>query len=627
MKRLDVIARKCHGRGCGFAGGLMLAVLGAAMFACLGGCDLSRALQSSDVGGVAVQGRVRGGQQPVSGASIHLYAAGSAGDGAGAVSLLGANVVTTDGSGNFGITGDYACPTANTQVYLVASGGNPGLAAGENNAALVMMAALGGCGDLNGSTNVVIDEATTAASAWALAQFMGAGGVVGSSATNAAGLANAFAVAQNLADTGTGLAPGSALPGGAITESAKLYTLANALAACVNSDGGSACAPLFAAATTSGAAPTNTLDAALNMVRNPGSNVAAVFNVSAAQGPFQPALSVTPHDWTMSITYGGCTPACGGLNFPGALAIDSGGNVVVANYYGGVVSKFSPSGVPAVATGIPGTGLDESYGITVDGSDNVWVTNDQSVTAAGNGREGSVSELSSAGVELSGYGYIAGGIYSPLAAAADSNGDIWIADYGGSAATLLANDGSAISGGSGYGGSAIPFPSAVAVDGSHNGWFGVQGAAVRVTPAGAVSSFPCCDDPAGIAIDVAGNVWIADYRASAVVELSAAGVVANRTLVIGGAGGPQGIAIDGAGNVWAANYKGDSVVELAGANAAAISPAQGYGLDAPVNEPYGLAIDASGNLWLSNSGGDTITQFVGLASPIRTPLLGPPVQP
>jgi hypothetical protein len=40
-----------------------------------------------------------------------------------------------------------------------------------------------------------------------------------------------------------------------------------------------------------------------------------------------------------------------------------------------------------------------------------------------------------------------------------------------------------------------------------------------------------------------------------------------------------------------------------------------------------LAIDASGNLWLSNSGGDTITQFVGLASPVRTPLLGPPVQP
>jgi hypothetical protein len=48
-----------------------------------------------------------------------------------------------------------------------------------------------------------------------------------------------------------------------------------------------------------------------------------------------------------------------------------------------------------------------------------------------------------------------------------------------------------------------------------------------------------------------------------------------------------------------------------------------------------VAIDASGNLWLSNAGYnaitqsyvDTITQFVGLASPVRTPLLGPPVQP
>jgi hypothetical protein len=50
-------------------------------------------------------------------------------------------------------------------------------------------------------------------------------------------------------------------------------------------------------------------------------------------------------------------------------------------------------------------------------------------------------------------------------------------------------------------------------------------------------------------------------------------------------------------------------------------------LDAPLNEPYGLAIDASGDLWIANSGGNTLTQFVGLAGPIKTPLLGPPVQP
>ncbi len=588
----------------------------------LSGCGMSTSLESSNLRGEVLQGKVLGGQQPVSGASIMLYAAGSSGNGAGAVNLLAPHVVSTDASGSFGITGDYICPTATTQVYLVARGGNPGLGSGANNAALVMMAALGDCGDLTASTNIVINEATTVAAGWALSQFIGAGANIGATATNATGLSNAFAVANNLVDTSTGLTPGGALPSGAVIEAAKLYALADVVAACVNSDGGSACIPLFNAATALGTAPTNTLDAALSIVQHPANNIAAIFNAAPAQGPFQPALSAAPHDWTISITYGG-----GGLNLPGSLAIDSGGNVLVANYFGGVLSKFSPTGMPAAASGFPGNGLSESYGVAVDGSDRVWVTNEQSVTGANNHHTGSVSEFSSAGAEISGYGYTGGGIYYPLAAGADSTGAIWVADYGSSSATLLANDGSAISGGSGYGTSALPFTSAVAIDASHNAWFAVQKAVVRVTPAGVVSSFSCCTDPAGIAIDLAGNVWVADYSASAVVELAANGTVANRTVLNGGSDGPQGIAVDGAGNVWTANYYGNSLAELSGPTATLLSPVAGYGLDSALNEPYGLAIDASGNLWLSNAGANTVTQIVGLASPIRTPLLGPPVQP
>ena len=430
MKRIRMrsLARRPEGlrRQCRIVGALTLALA----VASLCGCSLS--LSSSSRPGQPLQGRVFGGQQPVSGASIDLYAAGSAGPGAGAVDLLAPNIVTTDASGSFAITGDYKCPTPTTPVYLVALGGDPGLPTGESNPALVMMAALGSCGNLTDSTNIVINEATTVAAAWALAQFMGSGAIVGSTATNTAGLENAFAIASNLADTSTGLAPGSALPEGAVTESAKLYTLADALAVCVNSDGGSACAPLFTAATTSAGIPENTLDAALNIVRNPGTNVSAVFNAVAAQGPFQPALSVQPNDWTMSITYGGCASGCGGLNLPGSMAIDSGGNVLVANYFGGVISKFSPTGVPASAAGFPGVGLNDSYGIAIDGFDNAWVTNEQGLTAAHGHNTGSISEFSSAGVELSGYGYTGGGIYYPLAAAADSNGEIWIADYGSS---------------------------------------------------------------------------------------------------------------------------------------------------------------------------------------------------
>ncbi len=63
-----------------------------------------------------IRGSVHGGQQPVSGATIQLFAAGTSGYGTGATSLLTAPV-TTDSGGNFTITGDYTCPSAASELY------------------------------------------------------------------------------------------------------------------------------------------------------------------------------------------------------------------------------------------------------------------------------------------------------------------------------------------------------------------------------------------------------------------------------------------------------------------------------------------------------------------------------
>ena len=89
--------------------------------------------------GTALTGRVFGGQQPVSAAAISLYAVGTTGLGSAPTSLL-TIPVNTNTSGAFSITADYLCPSATTQVYIVARGGNPGLTAGMTNPALVMMA-------------------------------------------------------------------------------------------------------------------------------------------------------------------------------------------------------------------------------------------------------------------------------------------------------------------------------------------------------------------------------------------------------------------------------------------------------------------------------------------------------
>ncbi|HEX5283740.1 MAG TPA: hypothetical protein VFW30_06440 [Bryocella sp.] len=88
-----------------------------------------------------IQGGVHGGNFPVTGAQIYLFAAGQGGYGTSATSLIrsgasgvscsspavsGACYVTTDGNGSFAVGGDYTC-TAGTQVYMVAVAGNPGL--------------------------------------------------------------------------------------------------------------------------------------------------------------------------------------------------------------------------------------------------------------------------------------------------------------------------------------------------------------------------------------------------------------------------------------------------------------------------------------------------------------------
>ncbi len=590
----------------------------------LGGCGAA-SISTASVSGTAINGHVFGGQQPVSGAAIALYAAGLTGPGTGATNLLTLPVFT-DATGAFLITGDYTCPSSTAQVYIVARGGNPGIPGFTSNAASVLMAPLGDCGNLQPSTFITINEVTTAASAWALAQFAPAGAasgaIFGASSTNANGLRNAFLVANNLVNVATGLAGGATLPTGAVVESSKLYTLADILAVCVNSTGGTPCGSLFSASTY-GTMPANTLDAALQIVRNPGLNVAAVYNTGNPQGPFQPTLARAPNDWTMTISYTG-----GGLYAPTALGIDSTGSVWAANYFGGYASKLSAAGVPASSTGFYDSHLYESYGLAIDGQDSAWITVEESSSSI-NAGGGSITKFSSSGALLSGNGFTAGGIYYPYAIAADTNGNMWVADFARATATLLDTNGNSLSGPAGYTPSSLSFPTSVALDNSHNAWFGVQGSSVEVAPDGTSHAYSCCQGPAGVALDGAANVWVADYSASSLVELTAAGGVAQQlTRGTAGINHPESLTTDAAGNVWAANYRGNSISGFSsGLPALAISPSTGFGVDPGLSEPFGIAVDASGNLWVSNFAINTLTQFLGLAAPTKTPRLGLPTAP
>ncbi|MGA1981675.1 MAG: glycosyl hydrolase family 28 protein [Acidobacteriaceae bacterium] len=275
---------------------------------------------------LSISGSVHGGQAPVTDATIQLYTVGTTGDGSPATPLLTTTVTTSDGSqnttnsnanagnsfnmlsaGSFTITGDYSC-TGSTDVYLVSTGGNPGLAPGTNNPALALMAALGPCSNLSSATNVSVNELTTVGSVAALANYMTSYSAIGSGTADASNLQAAFTAVSEYTDTSQGIVPGPGLAAGSYASSFEIATLGDALSACINSPGGvagdgSSCGMLFTDTTPAGgAAPTNTIAAALNIVNNPALNTCAIYNLAPGSPPFEPTLSSCPSSWTLPIS-------------------------------------------------------------------------------------------------------------------------------------------------------------------------------------------------------------------------------------------------------------------------------------------------------------------------------------
>ena len=554
-----------------------------------------------------LSGMVHGGQQGVSGATIQLYAAGATGYGSAATALL-TQTVTTNGAGSFSITGDYTCPGASTQVYIVATGGNPGLTAGTNNTALAMMAALGSCGNLTSSTFIFIDEVTTVASVYALAPFMSAGGGanLGTSGTNAQGLVNAFATVNNLVNTGNGFAPGPNLPTGATAPTTELNTLADILAPCVNSSGVSGeCTALFMAATPSGkSAPANTIDAMLDIAQNPAQNTTALFNLVTGTTPFQPTLSAAPNDWTVDIKYVG-----DGLSNPQNIAVDSTGNIWIANT-ANILSEFSNQGSAlSGSSGYTGNGLSGPWGVAVDPSGNVWVANSGS---------NALSKFSNSGGAIASYN--GGGLDSPYGLAIGGSGVVWAANA--TTASAFLNDGT-VQAGSPYGVGSNLY--SIAIDSSGNVWVTDNTNPGKVAKfsgsGGVIGSYSAGgqNNSFGVAIDSSSHVWISNSGNNSVTALNNDGsAIGNYTG--GGLNSSQGIAVDGLGNVWVANTGNDSVTELNNSGTV-LSPATGF-LGGGMSGPFGVAVDGSGNVWVSNNGSssNSITEIVGAAAPVVTPL-------
>jgi DNA-binding beta-propeller fold protein YncE len=531
--------------------------------------------------------------------------------------------VLTDANGGFSITGDYSC-TPGTQVFLYAQGGNPG--AGINSAAS-LLAALGQCPTSRTFATttpfVFVNEVSTVTTAFALVGFASDAHHIGSQMTpqSLLGIKTAFANVPQLESLAYGATFGTTPIGNGSVPRSLINTLANIIAACINSSGPSStpCTTLFATARFGGATgviATETASAAIYMARHPANGVATLFGLTTPQDPFAPALATAPADFTIGINYTGF-----GLSGPSGVAVDSTGNVWVSNGGGYTISEFSNTGTQiSPFGGYQGNGdIFLPNAIAIDTNDNAWFTSYY------------FSQLN----ELTGTGFApsashGGGMSEPTALAFDSSSNVWVANT----FTRLSefySYGAAESPATGYTGGGLSRSTGVAIDPTNGVWvtnatnsdlslFSLAGAAISPSTGytgGGLSN------PSAIALDGNGDPWITNNNgtSSSISEFNRSGAAMSPSTGYtgGGLNGPVAIAIDGLGYVWAVNGAGNSLSEFS-SSGTAMSPATTGYAQGQFSGPTGIAIDFAGSIWVSNATDNSVTQMIGLAASTVTPL-------
>ena len=219
---------------------------------------------------------------------------------------------------------------------------------------------------------------------------------------------------------------------------------------------------------------------------------------------------------------------------------------------------------------------------------------------------------------------IGAGISSPVGAAVDGNGNIFLADMGNnSVEEILASDGSTRTVGT------FPLPDDVAVDGSGNVFvisnrttvseiLAVNGSVpANPTILTLYTNFTALN---GMKVDANGNVFLANSFASginsAIYEVMAVNgsIPASPTVVtvVSGIGGPTGVAIDVQGNVYVSDEDGNTVYEVMAVNGTIPANPVTRTLVSGFAEPTNVALDGAGNLFVPNFGDHTVKEILAV---------------
>jgi len=114
-------------------------------------------------------------------------------------------------------------------------------------------------------------------------------------------------------------------------------------------------------------------------------------------------------------------------------------------------------------------------------------------------------------------------------------------------------------------------------------------------------------DPHGLAVDAAGNLWVANTGLNNILKFNSNYVLQPQATITAGVTLPTGVALDPSGNLWVANFLSNN-----GFGSISMYTNGKQNTNATITNgiisPYAIAIDGMGNIWVSNDG-NTITAY------------------
>jgi len=476
--------------------------------------------------------------------------------------------------------------------------------------------------------SATINELTTVAASYSMAQFDRSGVISG----NSFGLQIAAGMNDNIVVSSTGESSPVLLssPNADQTNSLRsTRSLANLLAACVNDP--DVTASLFNLTTPAGGLPPHsTAEALANLAREPGQNLDGIYALTLLSDLYTPSLITMPDAWTVTIKVndsGDDTMLIGG---PGNLAFDKRGYAWVTNntVQGTPNSSrfnlvFKPNGQPADGrNGTPrspllgGGILGAGYGVTIDPHGHVWFGNfgwgpcdDCDPSPDGNG---SISRFTLTGNPVSPPDAYQGGPVRAQGMVSDAGGNIWISSFGNNSVYVFkhGNPHQSVGFDQQLGGG--PFDIALAADESawvSNG-LGLPPASVAkyALVNGALQQqfrHFLGDQLRGISLDSHGNAWVASQGDNFVYALRPPEGTEMGHFSGGGVDGPWGVTVDGEDNVWVANFGPlESGPPFTGrlSKLAGVNPPPGKNVGDPISPPTGYTVPTAGSQVLLHNG-------------------------